>query len=466
MKTTSITTGYAVLVTSQTTELGYLRQQLVVADIERGVKVWSRVTNGGRGVSNAWTDSTYDSFTTNKFGNELIVGSVLSSPLTATDIQDVFTNNSAFNMIQKLTKQFALRDKTLTGQLLSDVVADVDTCLATDINSLVKFRSDGRADKTATVNYKPINIASAPIRTASVAPSAPVVVREDIPLEIKNKYVPSQSDPEVANYIQRTFDGIKEFDIFERALINKENVLLEGHAGTGKTTSAKAFASSKGLPFYAIGMNLASEPSDYKGQLEPQADGTLKFVYGELALAFKYGGVVLLDELSFIKEGCSADMHNALDKLRQITLRGNDNEVIQGHDELLIIGAYNAGYRGTRKLNEAFADRFTTQLVYEYDSTIEKKIIKSKSLLELANQMRAESVRGEYETPISLRLLKGFQYHVINYNFDFAVRCFTNHFNEEERASVKLLLEAYSTNIAEEYAVAINTPIVDNGADN
>ena len=458
MKTTSITTGYAVLVTSQTAELGYLRQQLVVADIERGVKVWSRVTNGGRGVSNAWTDSTYDSFTTNKFGNELIVGSVLSSPLTATDIQDVFTNNSAFNMIQKLTKQFALRDKTLTGQLLSDVVADVDTCLATDINSLVKFRSDGRADKTATVNYKPINIASAPIRTATVAPLAPVVVREDIPLEIKNKYVPSQSDPEVANYIQRTFDGIKEFEIFERALINKENVLLEGHAGTGKTTSAKAFASSKGLPFYAIGMNLASEPSDYKGQLEPQADGTLKFVYGELALAFKYGGVVLLDELSFIKEGCSADMHNALDKLRQITLRGNDNEVIQGHNELLIIGAYNAGYRGTRKLNEAFADRFTTQLVYEYDSTIEKKIIKSKSLLELATQMRAESVR--------LRLLKGFQYHVINYNFDFAVRCFTNHFNEEERASVKLLLEAYSTNIAEEYEVAINTPNVDNGADN
>jgi hypothetical protein len=331
----------------------------------------------------------------------------------------------------------------------------------------VKFRSDGRADKTATTNYKQINIASAPIRTSPVAPSAPVVVvREDIPLEIKNKYVPSPSDPEVANYIQRTFDGIKEFDIFERALINKENVLLEGHAGTGKTTSAKAFASSKGLPFYAIGMNLASEPSDYKGQLEPQADGTLKFVYGELALAFKYGGVVLLDELSFIKEGCSADMHNALDKLRQITLRGNDNEVIQGHDELLIIGAYNAGYRGTRKLNEAFADRFTTQLVYEYDSTIEKKIIKSKSLLELATQMRAESVRGEYETPISLRLLKGFQYHVITYNFDFAVRCFVNHFNEEERSSVKLLLEAYSTNIAEEYEVAINTPNVDKGADN
>jgi hypothetical protein len=102
MTTTTITTGYAVLVTSQTSELGYLRQQLVVADIERGVKVWTRVTNGGRGVSNAWTDSTYDSFTTNNFGNELVVGSVLSSPLTPTDIKDVFTDNSAFNMIQKL----------------------------------------------------------------------------------------------------------------------------------------------------------------------------------------------------------------------------------------------------------------------------------------------------------------------------------------------------------------------------
>lgn len=455
--------GYAVLVTSQTSALGTLRQQLVVADTERGVKVWSRVTNGGRGVSNAWTTDTYDSFILPKV--EVIVGSVLSSPLTATDMKDIFENDSAFNMIQKLTKQFGLRPKTISSLTLADVVADIDNCLATDIALLAKFRSDGRADKTATESFKSITIAHQPI-VAPVAPPVARAVRADIPAEIMMKYVPLQSDPEVANYIQRTFDGIKEFDIFNRALKNKENILLEGHAGTGKTTSAKAFASAMGLPFYAIGMNLASEPSDYKGQLEPQSDGTLKFVYGELALAFKHGGVVLLDELSFIKEGCSADMHNALDKLRQITLRGNDNEVIQGHDELLIIGAYNAGYRGTRKLNEAFADRFTTQLVYEYDPTIEKKIIKSKSLLELATQMRSDSVRGDFETPISLRLLKGFQYHVYNYNYDFAVRCFLNHFNEEERPSVKLLLEAYSINIAEEFGVAVDSPAVDMGADN
>ena len=152
-----------------------------------------------------------------------------------------------------------------------------------------------------------------------------------------------------------------------------------------------------------------------------------------------------------------------LDDRRQITLLDHKGEVINAHENLLVIADYNNGYRGTHQLNEAFADRFGIKLVFEYDTEIEKKFIPSKSLLELANKMRADSLVGTYETPISTRLLKNFVELVKVFNYDFAVDNFLNSFNDEERSSVKLLLEAYRYNIATELGVQVEQIVTDKG---
>jgi hypothetical protein len=136
----------------------------------------------------------------------------------------------------------------------------------------------------------------------------------------------------------------------------------------------------------------------------------------------------------------------------------HDNEVITAHPDLLVVADQNPNYRGTQLLNEAWKDRFEIKLRFDYDNTIEKKIIKSSSLLELANGMRSTSRREDhasdrgtiFETPVSPRILKTFEKVAKGLSFDFACDVFVNNFSEEERPAVKMLLEGTSYNIREE----------------
>ena len=101
-------------------------------------------------------------------------------------------------------------------------------------------------------------------------------------------------------------------------------------------------------------------------------------------------------------------------------------------------------------MNEAFLDRFGIKLKFEYDPTIEKQIIKSSTLLRLADDMRADSIKGLYTTPISLRWLKNFQELSHELGFEFALENSLMNFNDEERASVRLLFEAHRTQLEAE----------------
>jgi hypothetical protein len=75
--------------------------------------------------------------------------------------------------------------------------------------------------------------------------------------------------------------------------------------------------------------------------------------------------------------------------------------------------------------------------------------------------MRADAINGLYETPISTRLLKNFVALTNGLGYDFAVESFLNAFNDDERASVKLLLEAHRYDIAKELGVTTKEIITD-----
>jgi hypothetical protein len=116
----------------------------------------------------------------------------------------------------------------------------------------------------------------------------------------------------------------------------------------------------------------------------------------------------------------------------------------------------NPNYRGTQLLNEAWKDRFEIKLNYGYDRDIEKKILKSESLLDLAYGMRSRSRGADepvgdnnaiFDTPVSTRILKTFEKLATELSFDFACEVFVNNFDENERPAVRLLLEANAYNL-------------------
>ena len=57
-------------------------------------------------------------------------------------------------------------------------------------------------------------------------------------------------------------------------------------------------------------------------------------------------------------------------------------------------------YKGTQELNAALADRFGIKLEFPYDRAIENKVVKSKALLVLADQLR-DQLRKRKSQPLS-----------------------------------------------------------------
>lgn len=83
----------------------------------------------------------------------------------------------------------------------------------------------------------------------------------------------------------------KDFSRILNIVANNIPVLLHGEAGTGKTTLAKQIAQALGLDFYKQGF--AGTKYDYTGYID--ANG--QRVETPAARAYKYGGLLLLDEI-------------------------------------------------------------------------------------------------------------------------------------------------------------------------
>lgn len=438
--------SYAILISGKvnTTDT----KQIIIAN-HAGINYgYSRITNGGRGESNAWSSDNYTTIITSALDYP-IIGEVLSTPLTEIDRQAINTNQSPVVLIQKLTKQYRLRhNNTDTTRTMLDVVDEVQQLIAQDSDLLSKYRSDGRSDKNATNKNETEGKNPMPTKYSPIVFNK--VERNDEE-ESTLAFIPSLTSESVRSYVPRTFNGLTEERIYDHAITNRKNVSIQGHAGTGKTTSLMTYSAKKGLEFGSMSCNAGVEPSQFFGRLVPDTDGKLVWRDGLFTHFFRNGGVLVIDEADFLPQKIASVLHGALDDRRLLTLLDHEGEVIKAHPDLLIAMCWNGnGYKGTSKMNQAFADRFGVKLTFDYDTEIEKKFIPSATLLDLAKSMRADSIAGIYETPVSTRLLKQFVDLAQNLSYEFAVDNFVNNFQDDEKSSVKLLLDSQRYNLEQE----------------
>lgn len=434
---------YAILISGQVNSTD--TKQIIIASHAGVITSYNRVTNGGRGESNSWSQNDYSAIGSLDYN---LIGEVLSTPLTTVDTEAITNNQMPNVLVQKLTKQYRLRQVTVDStRTMQNVVDEVLQLIAQDPTLLSKYRSDGRSDKNATI--KTTTEGKNPMTTNTYTPTPIVVNRVERNEEQSTlAYIPSLTSESVRTYVPRKFaDGLTEEQIYTYALKSKKNVSVQGHAGTGKTTSFMTFSAKHGLEFGSMSCNAGVEPSQFFGRYVPNAEGKLEWRDGLFTHFFRNGGVLVIDEANFLPQKIASVLHGVLDDRRVLTLLEHDGEVITAHENLLIAMCYNDGYKGTSKFNEAFADRFWIKLNFEYDTDIEKKFIPSNTLLELAKSMRADSIAGVYETPVSTRLLKQFVDLAQNLSYDFAVDNFVNNFRDDERSSVKLLLDSQRHNL-------------------
>lgn len=266
-----------------------------------------------------------------------------------------------------------------------------------------------------------------------------------------------------AEYINRYFeDGRSDFEIYDYALENDINVLIEGGAGSGKTMSVIAYASTRGKRYFNVSSNAGIDPSQLFGRWIPKEDGHgYRWQDGAVTLLVRYGGVLLLNEVNFMPERIMTVLYSLLDDRREIQLLDNGGEVIKAHPDLLIVADMNAGYRGTHELSQANNDRWKIKLEFPYDKRIESKLIKSKALLDLANKLREQYDRQEITTPISTRGLVAFQKNAKGLGLNLAITSYVNGFDKDERGAVRMSIETMKVNIARDLGLAVEVQDVD-----
>ena len=448
-----MTTNYGVLLASQPQDVSVTRQVFITNFDGKVITRW-RFTNGKQGKQNAWQEGafTFDS-------GEQIIGEPVAIPVSPNDIEDFNATGFPRVLVQKLIRKHSLGDQTLNDEAV--VMADSLFELVKDNPAgLAQFYTDNRGQRS---------IKGSVIAHDSVIKIQPTTTQIAEIVAERSLYLPSVS--EFSHYIQRKFAGdVDELKMYQFAHKNKMNVLLYGDAGTGKTTSSLWIASLLGLPYFAIPSNSALDYTQIVGGYVPNANGSLSWVDGAVTRLVRNGGVLLIGEVNTLAKNIQQFLMSLLDYRRSITVMENSNEVIKAHDDLLIIADMNPNYRGTQLLNEAWKDRFEIKLNYGYDRDIEKKILKSESLLELAYGMRSRSRNADeqvgdsnaiFDTPVSTRILKTFEKLATELSFDFACEVFINNFDENERPAVRLLLESNAYNLQTDLGIATDVIVTE-----
>jgi MoxR-like ATPase len=166
----------------------------------------------------------------------------------------------------------------------------------------------------------------------------------------------------------------------------KENVLLTGGTGVGKTTHILQLAGRIRQPVLRINFNGETRMSDLIGKVSVIGGETV-WVDGVLPSAMRKGYWLLLDELDFADPAVLSLLHPVLEDDAQLVLKENGGEIIRPHENFRVFATANSigamqdragAYGGTNTMNEAFLDRWQVILVDNLPEKEEIMVVRSK----------------------------------------------------------------------------------------
>lgn len=200
---------------------------------------------------------------------------------------------------------------------------------------------------------------------------------------------------------------------------------LYGHTGTGKTAAVREICARCALPLVRINFDSEMTRADLVGKTELLNDGgttVSRFIEGVLPRALPHVGVVLLDELDFIRPDLAYVMQAVLEG-DELVLTGDNGRRVPVHPQCWIVAAANTCgqgddvglYRGAREQSAAFLNRFQTFIKFDYMAWSEEAaLLQRESGLDMhhceklclyAKEHREAFGRREIMTPISYRQL-------------------------------------------------------------
>ena len=444
----------ALLVVSDTELEGAPAQsQTLLVGTDTELIGYHRVSNGMKGRGQSWQPLTDSTIPTAPITNE-----PCAVVLSDRDIE-MMKLGQITNVGIKALYALESAPEATAPMAHNEAVDSLITRLESGDQSLANLITDKR--RTTGVSIKPIAKAveaevATKVMEVSVVPTK-TINYTDISNSLVTQMVSVPDKKWAKEYINRKITGnLTDFEVYDYALANDMNILIEGHAGSGKTMSVQAYASARNMRYFNVACHIGLEASHLIGRWIPTPEGHFRWQDGAVTEIVRNGGVLLFNEINFAPEHFLTFIFTLLDYRREIQLMENGGEVIRAHKDLIIIADMNPDYRGTRPLNQALADRFAVRLSFPYDKPIEQKLLGNKALVDMANQLRDEFNKGTLLTPVSTRALVAFVKHAKQFGMDFATYTYVNSFEgDEERSAVRLVINTHRDNIAEELGLEV-----------
>ena len=184
----------------------------------------------------------------------------------------------------------------------------------------------------------------------------------------------------------------------------REPLYVIGPSGCGKTSCIKQLAARLNYPVFEVTGHGRLEFADLIGHLTVR-DGNMAFEYGPLALAMRYGGIFLANEIDITPPEVAAGLHGILDG-SPLCIAENGGELIAPHPMFRFAATANTNgggdesglYQGTQRQNLAFSDRFVLCEMGYPDANTEIMLLNQRfpslpdklcgTMVEYANEVR------------------------------------------------------------------------------
>lgn len=177
-----------------------------------------------------------------------------------------------------------------------------------------------------------------------------------------------------------------------------------GATGCGKTSVIKQLAAKLNYPVFEVTGHSRLEFPELIGH-HIVRQGNMEFEYGPLALAMKFGGLALVNEMDLLDPSTAAGLNSILDGA-PLCIPENGGELIEPHPMFRFAATANTNggsdetglYQGTMRQNLALMDRFVLcEVTYPKPEAEEQLLEKTasqlpdglrKKMVEYANEVR------------------------------------------------------------------------------
>jgi len=253
---------------------------------------------------------------------------------------------------------------------------------------------------------------------------------------VRSQLIPQCKD----KYIARRVAGTTDITLMKSAYESRQNILIIGDTGSGKTHLLRYLAYDMKVPYMRVNLNGATTPEDLVGQYIPNPENTgNKYVWkdGVLTDFMRNGGIFVVDEINMCPADILSILHSVTDDERKLVLTQKDGEVVIAHKDFWIVATMNPDYEGTKPLNIALKDRFRV-LILSYNPNVEKQLGVDEKFLEVVEKLRKSD---QISTPVSTRDLIKYRDDCKIHSATIAQYFFINNFDESEQQVVSEIVE-------------------------